>query len=253
MMSGFKRKRLVCLLLHFTLLWCVIPAHAADAITIAVAANFARPLEEIKQRYETKTDSPVKVTIASSGTLYAQIMNGAPYDLFLSADRERPARLYENGRCLEPFEYAWGRAVLWSKKPGIIKENNWLAAARNEQAKRIAIANPKLAPYGMVLWPALTDIYSTEERQRKLIYGQNVAQAFQFGVSGAVDAAFISLSFALSPEGMAGNYWEIPEAEEVNQWGCITAETTNRQGAEIFVQELQSAAGKNLLKRYGYR
>jgi molybdate transport system substrate-binding protein len=179
-------------------------------------------------------------------------MNGAPYDVFLSADQERPARLHADGICLQPFAYARGRAVLWSRKEAVIREATWLAAAKSEEAKRIALANPELAPYGMVLLPVLNKAFSRAELKEKLVYGQNVAQAFQFAATGAVDASFTSLSFALSKEGRKGRYWELPATADVDQWGCIRAASQQRAAAEKFVQVLQSARVKELLNTNGY-
>jgi molybdate transport system substrate-binding protein len=247
----FTRIRCACFMVMAVLVATPIAALGGDAITVAVAANFARPLEEIKQLYEQRTDTQVTVTIASSGGLAAQLGNGAPYDVFLSADRDRPAQLHANDHCFEPFLYARGRTVFWSKNIAVRNASSWVEVANHGAMKQIAIANPKVAPYGATIFPLLVEHFP-QGLKHKLIYDRNVAQAFQLAQSGVVDGAFTSLSLALSKEGAAGRYWEIGEAEAVSQWGCIRAATDNLQAAEEFVRLLRSDAVHDLIQACGY-
>ncbi len=246
-----RRKWFACFTVIMTLVTSAIAALGADSITVAVAANFARPLEKIKQQYEKRTGTPVIVTVASSGGLAAQLSNGAPYDVFLSADAERPAQLHSNDHCFVPFLYARGRAVFWSKNDEVSNSSSWVEAARHGSIKRISIANPKVAPYGSVVFPLLAEVFPKGLRD-KLIFGRNVAQAFQLAQAGAVDAAFTSMSFAMSPQGTVGRFWEIGDVVTVSQWGCIAAATDDRKAAEEFVRVLQSDAVKELINTYGY-
>ena len=246
-----KRTWFACLTVMVTLVATPLAALGSDAITVAVAANFARPLEEIKQLYEQRTDTQVMVTVSSSGGLAAQLGNGAPYDVFLSADRERPSQLYAKNHCFKPFLYARGRTVFWSKNDAVGKVSSWTEAARHGSIKRISIANPKVAPYGSVVFPLLTENFP-EGMRSKLIFGRNVAQAFQLAQADIVDGAFTSMSFAISPQGTTGRFWEIEEAEAVSQWGCIGTATDNLQAAEEFVRLLRSDAVRELIQTYGY-
>jgi len=246
-----KRIWFACLTVMITLVASPLSAFGSDAITVAVAANFARPLEEIKQLYEQKTDTKVTVTVASSGGLAAQLSNGAPYDVFLSADAARPAQLHANDHCFEPFLYARGRTVFWSKNDAVGSLSSWTEAVRHGSIKRISIANPKVAPYGSAVFPLLSENFP-EGMRSKLIFGRNVAQAFQLAQADIVDGAFTSMSFAISPQGTTGRFWEIEEAEAVSQWGCIGAATDNLQAAEEFVRLLRSDAIQKLIQTYGY-
>lgn len=246
----FVRMR-ACLAVLSILFASAGPVYGRDPITVAVAANFARPLHEVKELYEQRTGTPVVVTVASSGGLAAQLGNGAPYDLFLSADLDRPAQLHTSNHCYEPFLYARGRVVFWSRKDTVRDMSSWQEAVRHTSMKRIAIANPKVAPYGAAVFSLLDEVLPQGARNR-LIYGRNVAQTFQMAEAAIVDGAFTSMSFAVSPAGAEGRFWEVDEAEAVSQWGCINAATDNMEATEEFVQLLKSSAGQNIIRTYGY-
>jgi molybdate transport system substrate-binding protein len=248
-MSG--RRWFACFTFLAALVGSSMAALGSDAITVAVAANFARPLNEIKQLYEQSTNTSVVVTVAASGALAAQLSNGAPYDVFLSADSDRPTQLHVKNHCFEPFLYARGRAVFWSMNDAVRDISSWAVAARHGTMKRIAIANPKVAPYGAVVSPLLAHVFP-EGMRSKLIFGRNVAHAFQLAQSGIVDGAFTSMSFAVSPEGTTGRFWEIEYAEAVFQWGCVGTATDNLKAAKEFVRLLQSDAVQDLIQTYGY-
>ncbi len=177
----------------------------AEPLNVAVAANFAPTLEKIVKRFTRETGHEVKVSQASTGTLYAQILNGAPYHVFLSADVARPKRLEELGLTRERFTYAIGRLVLWAPGAGSTIDETRLRRFDGT----MAIANPSLAPYGNA---AARVIERLRIRPGRLVKGSNVAQTFQFVESGNADAGFVALSqlraHALSVGGH--DYWLVP-------------------------------------------
>src|SRR5664280_3012818 len=127
-------------------------AFAEEKISVAVAANFISAFKEIAADFEAKTKIKIEGTFSSTGNLYSQITNGAPYDLFLSADEERPAKLFKEGVADTPFIYARGQAVLWSANKDFCKAATWQDALKNKQIKKISIANTQTAPYGCLLY-----------------------------------------------------------------------------------------------------
>lgn len=227
------------------------PSAYGGEVRIAVAANFFIPARVIAKRYEVERKIRVTLIPSSTGKLYAQIKNGAPYDLFLAADRKRPQLLYKENLSLVPFTYAIGKVILWTGRQDLAGYGDWRKVLADPSVKRIALAQPETAPYGANaqriimregLWQGIRD---------RLVFGQNVAQAFQYGASGSVDLAFTALSFASSTMGKKGHYWLVTGAEPVIQQGCILRER-NEATAGDFVRYLMSDSTAALLKEYGY-
>lgn len=241
--------------LSFVLLFCSagISLAGSEDLTIAVASNFYGPMEEIVRLYEAEQDVQVNTSYSSTGKLYAQLQNGAPFDLFLAADTKRPAMLYQAGVCLAPQTYARGRAVLWSKRADLDGRRNWQEIINDPSVERIALPNPMIAPYGEVAAGLLEKNSLLEKINRKLIYAGNVAQAFQYGQQGTVDLTFTSLSYALSDEGVRGIYWPLPEAEPVIQNACVMKQSKKEAAAKKFLSFLDSKPSKNLITTNGYR
>ena len=228
-------------------------ALAVDKISVAVAANFISAFKEIAADFEAKTKIKVEGTFSSTGNLYSQIINGAPYDLFLSADEERPAKLYKDGAADTPFIYAKGQAVLWSANKDFCKAATWQDALKNDQVKKIAIANTQTAPYGAAAKKALEKAGMWDSLQSKLVNAQDIAQSFQYASTSAVDAGFCAMSATISPEGKKGCFFVIGEAPEIIQSACLLKRTTNRAAVEKFVEFLNSPAAKEIKVKYGYR
>jgi molybdate transport system substrate-binding protein len=247
-------RNVVCLsILLATLLWWPAPGGAAEGIRIAVAANFLQAAKELTRDFEKQTGIKVEATFASSGSLYAQIVSGAPYDLFLSADEERPARLHREGNAEKPFVYARGRVVLWSARKDFCRAGQWQQALADPAVRRIAIANPETAPYGAAAREALQKAALWDSGQEKRVVAQDIAQAFQYASTEAVDGAFCAFSSVLSEQGRKGCHYEIPEAPEIIQSACVLKQTKDRTAAESFAAFLLSTPAAAVKAKYGYR
>jgi len=243
--------RIVILVLSIFLVPLNLPAQ--DKITVAVAANFISAFQEIAADFEAKTGVKVNATFSSTGNLYSQIKNGAPYDLFLSADEKRPEILQKEGLTQEIFIYARGQVILWSAGKDFCKTGNWREALKNEQIKKIAIANPVTAPYGAAAKAALQKAGLWDAVQNKLVNAQDIAQSFQYANTTAVEAAFCALSVTASPQGEGGCFFNIPEAPDIIQSACIIKNTKNRVKAELFAAFLLSDQAVKIKTKYGYR
>ena len=226
---------------------------AAESVRIGVAANFIQAAKELSRDFEKQTGATVEATFASSGSLYAQIVNGAPYDLFLSADVERPDRLHREGFAEKPFIYARGRVVLWSGRKDFCRAGDWRQALGDPGVRRIAIANPETAPYGTAAREALRKAALWEAGQGKRVVAQDIAQAFQYASTEAVDGAFCAFSSVLSEQGRKGCHYEIPEAPEIVQAGCVLKQAKDRAMTERFAAFLLSSPAVAVKSKYGYR
>ncbi|MEN8141617.1 MAG: molybdate ABC transporter substrate-binding protein [Thermodesulfobacteriota bacterium] len=227
------------------------PLAAGEKLRVATAANFIRPMTEIVQAYQRQEKGgEIQVSYGSSGKLYGQLYHGAPFDLFLSADRRRPQLLHEQGVCAEPFAYTAGSLVLWSgeRQLGAASWRQALALGKG----RVAMASPEAAPYGDMARQALRAAGLAAEVEPRLVYGQSVAQAFLFARSGGARFAFIALSQALSAPGQAGRYWPVDQAPLVEQWGCVVASSSNRQGARQFQAFLSGEVARRIMAENGY-
>ena len=235
------------------LLWWPTPGAAAEGLKIAVAANFIQATKELTADFEKQTGIKVEATFASSGSLFAQIANGAPYDLFLSADEERPASLLKEGVAEQPFVYARGRVVLWSARKNFCRAGEWRQAVADLGVRRVAIANPETAPYGMAAREALRKAALWDSGLEKRVVAQDIAQAFQYASTEAVDGAFCAFSSVLSEQGRKGCHYEIPEAPEIIQSACVLKQTKDRTAAESFAAFLLSPHAAAVKAKYGYR
>ena len=223
-----------------------------ENLFIASATNFIRPLEELTEYYTEHHGTTVTLSYGSSGKLYAQLLHGAPYDIFLSADKKRPALLYKQGVCEAPFKYATGRVVLWSATHKKNKTKNWKEVLTQTKGK-VAISNTETAPYGEVPLRALQSSGLLQALQSRLIFGQSVGQTFLFIRSGAAPLGFIALSQALSPEGMQGTYWPITESDSIEQWGCVPHSASNTQESHNLQEYLTGQQAQTIIHKHGYR
>lgn len=227
-------------------------AFAEEKISVAVAANFISAFKEMAADFEAKTKIKVEGAFSSTGNLYSQITNGAPYDLFLSADEERPAKLDKEGVAETPFVYAKGQAILWSANKNFCKAKTWQDALKNEQIKKLAIANTQTAPYGAAAKEALEKAGMWNALQSKLVNAQDIAQSFQYASTSAVDAGFCAMSATVSAEGKKGCFFVINEAPEIIQSACVLKRTTSRAAVEKFVKFLNSPKALEIKIKYGY-
>ena len=227
-----------------------------EVVRVAAAADLKFALDEVAARL-VRQQPPVRIqpTYGSSGNMHAQLQQRAPFDIYLSADVEYPRDLVERGTGSERdlFTYALGRLVVWvPKRSKLPIEGEGLGALRS--ARRIAIANPRHAPYGRAAEQALRGAGLWQESGR-IVLGENVAQAAQFVDSGAADAGLIAKSLALAPVMRStGRFWDVPETAytPVQQGGLILPWATSRAAAERVRDYLLSADGRRLLGSYGY-
>jgi molybdate transport system substrate-binding protein len=244
-----------CLIL---LIMLTLPqAAAAEQLTVAAAADLSFALPEIAAAFQKQTGNTVKVVFGSSGNFFSQIANGAPFDVFLSADRAYPERLEVQGLA-EPGSlcpYAIGRLVLWVPRGSPIDVATGLQALRDPRIAKIAIANPEHAPYGRAALEALQRSGLYESVSAKLVKGENIAQTAQFVESGAAQAGILALSLVASPA-MAGHgrYVEIPDSlySPIVQAGIVLKSSAHKQLAREFLAFLKKPAATAILKRYGF-
>ncbi len=228
-------------------------AAAQEALRVAVAANYIQAFKELAATFEKETGIKVEATFSSSGNLFSQINGGAPYDLFLSADEERPGRLHQSGEAGEPFVYARGRVILWSARKDFCDAGDWREALKREGIKKIAMANPEIAPYGMAAKAALVKAGLWELVEPKIVNAQDIAQTFQYASTEAVDAGLCALSAGCSEKGKAGCFYEVNEAPDIVQAACILKKTGKREQAERFAGFLVSPEARKIKEKYGYR
>jgi len=232
---------------------CPAFTHAAEGLKAAVAANFMIPFKEIAAAFEAETKIPVEATYTSTGSLYGQIINGAPYDVFLSADEKTPRLLFEKGEAEEPVLYATGRVVLWGGGKEICGAKNWKEALRRPGVRKIAIANPVTAPYGAAAEAALKKSGLWTETEGRLVTAQNVGQSFQYAMTGGTDGSFCALSSALSEQGRKGCHYVLDEAPPIRQAACLLKRTARKNDASRLLLFLDSPRASEIKKRYGYQ
>jgi molybdate transport system substrate-binding protein len=225
-------------------------AEPSPPLRVAVAANFINALEAIVPSFTARYDIKIQPAFGSSGKLYAQMKNGAPYDLFFSADHSRPQLLYEAGICEKPFAYASGSVVLWSWDTTIMGDS-WQEVLLVSKGK-IAIANPATAPYGIKGFEAIQKAGLADTVSSRFVYGQSVGQAFVFVQTGNTHMGFVALSQALSRQGHNGKYWLIPEAESVDQWGCVSKKTKNKEAAQHLLSFFSTDGVREAYCNLGY-
>lgn len=231
---------------------------AAATLQVAAAADLQYGLADLVKEYNDQHPAAqVSVTYGSSGKFFAQLQNGAPFDVFLSADIEYPQKLEAAGLTTDQiFPYAVGRVVLWAPKtaPFDVKKLG-IKALLEPTVKKIAIANPEHAPYGRAAVAALKGLGVYDQVASKFVYGENIAQTAQFVQSGAAEVGLVALALAISPKmSEAGSYWEVPlEAyPKMEQAGVILKATQKLEAARGFRDFLFSPHGIEVLKRYGF-
>ncbi len=231
---------------------CPVLSHAADSMKVAVAANFMIPFKEIAAAFEAETKIRVETTYSSTGNFYSQIINGAPYDVFLSADEKAPMSLFKKGLAEKPVVYATGRVVLWGTGKDFCGAKTWQEAIRRTGVKKIAIANPVTAPYGAAAEAALKKTGLWDGVRDRLVVAQTVAQSFQYAMSGGTDGSFCALSSALSEQGGKGCRYPIDEAPPIRQAACLLNRSAAKSDASRLLKYLDSPKASEIKKRYGY-
>ena len=243
----------------FLVLIALLTAQSAQhELTIAVASDLNFAFQEITAQFEKETGQKVRLSFGSSGNFFAQIQNGAPFDLFFSADIEYPRKLEAAG-VAEPgtiYRYAVGRIVLWVPRDSKIDVARLeIDALLDPSVRKIAIADPRHAPYGRAAVSAMEHFGVYEKLKDKLVFGENISQTAQFVESGGADIGIIALSLAAAPPMKEkGKYWEIPESAHpaIEQGAVILKSSQNKQAAAAFLDYLKSPAGVELMRRYGF-
>jgi molybdate transport system substrate-binding protein len=239
------------------LLACLVRSVSAADIMIAAASDLNFAFKELVAEYEKTSGNHVKLSLGSSGNFYAQIQNGAPFDLYFSADIGYPKKLEEAGLVVPGslYPYAVGRIVLWAGNGSHLDLSKGLEILREPTIKKIAIANPKHAPYGRAAVAAMEHFKVYDQVRDKLILGENISQAAQFIESGACDAGIVALSLALAPAmKAAGQYWEIPATAHspLEQGAVILKQSKNPEVAKQFLEFIKGPSGQEIMKRYGF-
>ncbi|WP_456379212.1 molybdate ABC transporter substrate-binding protein [Thiolapillus sp.] len=234
------------------LLMLVSSGTAADEIRVAVASNFAHTLKAVASNFETASGHQVKISIGSTGKHYAQIHHGAPFDAFFAADSKRPALLEAKGAALpgSRFTYALGKLVLWSPKAGYVDAQGKVLETGDFQ--HLAIANPRLAPYGRAAQEVLQKRGLWETLKGRAVRGENIAQTFQFVKSGNAGLGFVAWSQIKRPgQAVSGSWWEIP----ANLYAPIEQQAVllnDSRAAQEFVRFVQNEESRQLIRSFGY-
>jgi molybdate transport system substrate-binding protein len=224
----------------------------ADDVPVAVAANFTEPVKEIAAAFTARTGNHVVLSFGSSGQFYTQVTQGAPFQVFLSADADRPQRLEREGLGVPGtrFTYAVGRLVLYSKTPHLVDARGAVLSAG--AFDKIAIADPAAAPYGVAAIQAMTRLGVLGRLQPKIVKGASITQAYQFVASGAAELGFVALSQVVGQGG--GSRWIVPARlhAPIDQQAILLFAGEKKPAARAFLQFLKSPGALAIIKRYGY-
>ena len=235
----------------------IAPSGQAGELTVAAASDLNFAFKELVPTFEQQTGKHVKLTLGSSGNFFSQIQNGAPFDLYFSADIAYPRKLEKAGLTVPGslYPYAIGRIVLWTGNGSHLDLSKGLEILLEPTIKKIAIANPKHAPYGRAAVAAMEHAKVYERVKDKLVLGENISQAAQFVESGAADVGIIARSLALAPlMQAAGHYWEIPADAHppIEQGAVMLMGGKNQESAKAFLSFIQGAEGQAIMTRYGF-
>lgn len=244
-------------LLSLTALLAALCTNAAmaDTVQVAVAANFTAPMKAIAAVFEKTTGHKAELVIGSTGKFYAQIKSGAPFDVFLSADDDTPARLEQEGLVVKGsrFTYATGKLVLWSANASLVDDKG--EVLKKGDFRKLAVANPKVAPYGAAAVETLTKLKLHDAITPKLVQGESIGQAFNFVATGNAELGFVALSQVLEGGKLkSGSAWTVPanlHAPIVQDAVVLTRGKDNKAAAEL-VALLKSERIKDLIRSYGY-
>ncbi|MGM9428872.1 molybdate ABC transporter substrate-binding protein [Hydrogenophaga sp. MI9] len=238
----------------FAGLMLVATAVRADEIPVAVAANFTAPMKMIAADFEAVTGHKVIASFGSTGQFYAQIKNGAPFEVLLAADDETPAKLVKEGAGVSgtPFSYAIGKLVLWSAKPGLVDGSG--EVLKKGAFEHIAVANPKLAPYGAAGMELMKTMGVLDAVAPKIVTAENITQAYQFVASGSSELGFVALSQVLKDGKIEGSAWLVPAHlyTTIRQDAVLLEKGRGKAGAEALLAFLKGEKAKAVIASYGY-
>ncbi len=249
-------------LLFLLILVAVFPVWSSaqsqpQSLQVAAAADLQFAMPDLAAQFEKRTGTKVNIAYGSSGNFYSQLQNGAPFDLFFSADIDYPRKL-ESAGLAEPgtlYEYASGRIAIWMPADfGVNVARQGWNALLDSAVQKIAIANPEHAPYGRAAVAALKKAGIYEQMKAKLVYGENISQAAQFVQSGNAQAGIIAMSLAVSPGMRDGKRWEIPAEMHppIDQAVIVLKNAANKQAARAFLEFVKSESGRVTFANYGF-
>ena len=233
--------------------WMAAGATAwADDVTVAVAANFTDPAKEIAAAFQKATGDTVTLSFGSSGAFYTQIANGAPFQVFLSADAERPTKAEQAGLGVSGtrFTYAVGSLVLWSASPGLVDSRG--AVLQGDRFTKLAIADPAAAPYGAAAIQTMKSLGVYDRLQPKIVQGTSIAQAYQFVKTGNAELGFVALSQVVAEPG--GSRWIVPESmhDPIVQQAILLKVGADSKAARAFLAFLKGDQARTIIHRFGY-
>lgn len=227
----------------------------AEEALVAVAANFSAPMQQIAVSFQKDTGHQLRMSYGATGGFYAQIKNGGPFDVFLSADQITPQKLEAEGLgvALTRFNYATGQLVVWSKQDGLVDDKGQVL--RNKNIQRIAMANPKLSPYGVAAWETMTALGLLEELKPKIVQGDNIAQTYQFVSTQNAQVGFVALSQVFANGQLtSGSGWIVPPHlyKPIRQDVILLKNGKDNLAAKAFLIYLKGEKAKAVMKSYGY-
>ena len=228
----------------------------ADEVSVAVAANFTEPMKKIAAEFEKTSSNKVSLTFGSTGKFYAQIKAGAPFEVLLAADDETPYKLEQEDAAVQGshFTYAIGKLVLWSAKLAIVDGNG--DVLKRGSFDHIALANPKLAPYGAAAVEAMKVLGSYDALEPKFVQGENIAQTYQFISTGNALLGFVALSQVIGEDGKlkSGSMWLVPEKyyAPIRQDAVLLDKGKNSAVAQALLAYLRSPEARRIIQAYGY-
>ena len=230
------------------------PAHAAE-VTVAVAANFAAPLAKIAEGFTAASGHTLKTTAGATGKFYSQILAGAPFQVLIAADDETPKKLIAAGHAVAAsnFTYAIGQLVLWSAQPGFVDEQG--AVLASGKFHKLAIASPKVAPYGRAAMQVIQASGLAATLTPKLVMGESIAQAYQFVVTGNAELGLVALSQVLVPgKPVPGSFWRVPATlhEPIRQDAVLLKAGEHSAAAAALLTYLKTAPARAVIQAYGY-
>jgi molybdate transport system substrate-binding protein len=243
----------------FTLfgLFLAVALARAEVINVAVSGNFMVPMQKIAAEFEKETGHKAVLSFGTVGKFYAQIHNGAPFDVFVAADQDTPIRLINDGLAEGDtrYTYAIGKLVLWSTRPGLV--DAWGEVLRNGNFKRLAIANPRLAVYGAAAIEVMNAMNVLQNLEAKFASAENINQAWQFVATGSADLGFVALSQVIGDDGKikpGGSHWLVPQNlyTPIHQDVVVLRRGKDKPAAHALAAYLKSDKAKAIIRAYGY-
>jgi molybdate transport system substrate-binding protein len=250
---SFRRVFLVALFAALS----VFQSAVAQEITVAAAADLQFAMQDVSARFQKETGKSIKLIYGSSGNFFQQIQNGAPFDMFFSANLDYPKKLQAGGLTEQGsyYQYARGKIVIWVPKDSKLDVGSGVQSLLDPSIKKIAVANPQHAPYGQAAVAAMQAGHVYDKIKDKLVLGENISQTASYVVSGSADVGIVALSLALSPNMKdKGRYTEVPAADypPIEQACVILSSSKNKEVAKQFLSFIQTAAVGDLLRSYGF-